>query len=201
MSFINGITQPKDVLLKLVREGNRINFEGNQIDLADHFFNFSVTAHSLRDWCIKYTSQEKYKKQLHEKWNQEQCLLIARDIANSVKHFTIDRYTPDLSGSLVSSTQGIAFYSRENILEKMEAVQQSTEYRDSQTETSPSFIITFTNGDTENLTDYAFNTIKYWEKYFDDNHIPRYPIDCSFIFLNRACWQAWQAMQFKNQPD
>nr|MBF0684875.1 hypothetical protein [Pseudomonas sp.] len=132
MSFISGINEPKDMLLKLVREGNRVNFEEDSENVMDHFFNFSVTAHSLRDWCINYLSQQSNKKQLNQIWDNEKYLVIAKDIANSVKHFKITMYTPNLAGTSSSSTQGVAFYSNENITEKMEKSQQSTEYREPQ---------------------------------------------------------------------
>ena len=51
MSFIQEIVEPKDMLLKLIREGNRINFEECTEDLTDHFFNFSVTV----TWSTKFS--------------------------------------------------------------------------------------------------------------------------------------------------
>lgn len=188
MSFISGINEPKDMLLKLVREGNRVNFEENSENVMDHFFNFSVTAHSLRDWCINYLSQQSNKKQLNQTWDNEKYLVIAKDIANSVKHFKITMYTPNLAGTSSSTAQGVAFYSNENISEKMEKSQQNTEYRESQTQESPSFLITFADATTENLTDYVVKTIRYWVKYFDSNSIPRHLVDDKGIFLNRLCW-------------
>ncbi|MCW4629791.1 MULTISPECIES: hypothetical protein [Marinomonas] len=188
MSFISGINEPKDMLLKLVREGNRVNFEDNPENLMDHFFNFSVTAHSLRDWCINYLSLQENKKQLNEAWDNEKYLVIAKDIANSVKHFKITMYTPDVKGTSSSIIQGVVFYSTENIPAKMEKARQSAEYRESRTEESPSFIVTFTDGTTENLTDYVFKTVKYWVGYFDSHGIPRHVVDHHSIFLNRLCW-------------
>ncbi|SBS29256.1 hypothetical protein MSP8886_01493 [Marinomonas spartinae] len=188
MSFISGINEPKDMLLKLVREGNRVNFEQNAEDVMDHFFNFSVTAHALRDWCINYLSQHQNKKQLNKIWDNEKHLVIAKDIANSVKHFKITMYTPDVKEASSSTAQSITFFSNENIEEKMEKAQKSKEYRESQTQESPSFIVTFTDGETEKLTDYVLKTIKFWVDYFDRNSIPRYTIDQNNIFLNRHFW-------------
>jgi len=51
------------MLLKLIREGNRITFEDEYENISDHFFNFSITAHSLRDWCIKYQGLQSKKKE------------------------------------------------------------------------------------------------------------------------------------------
>lgn len=188
MSFISGINEPKDMLLKLIREGNRVNFEQHTDNVMDHFFNFSVTAHALRDWCINYLSQQGNKKHLNKVWDNEKHLVIAKDIANSVKHFKITMYTPDVKETSSSTAKGIAFYSTENILDKMEKAQQSNEYRESQTQDSPSFIVIFTDGTTENLTDYVFKTIKYWVDYFDSNSVPRYVFDHNSIFLNRVYW-------------
>ncbi|MDW5419269.1 hypothetical protein R6242_22100 [Iodobacter sp. CM08] len=97
-------------------------------------------------------------------------------------------YTPNLTGTSPSTTQNIVFYSNENISEKIEKAEKSTEYRESKTQESPSFLITFADGTTENLTDYIIETTKHWVKYFDTNGIPRYMVDEKGIFLNRLDW-------------
>lgn len=190
MSFIQGINEPKDLLLKLIREGNRIIHEEERIELTDHFFNFSVTAHSLRDWCVKFQNMTKPQSiSSHSAWDRKRYLIIAKDVANSVKHFGIDRYDPSIVGTSENSTEFVAFTLGENIVAKMEKAQTSEEYRKSVSEARPSYLIKFKDEPDFNLTDYVSNTIDYWVDYFDQNGIPRdKPYDSKFIFWHRKFW-------------
>jgi hypothetical protein len=58
---------------------------------ADHFFNFCVTAHSLRDFffeqrCIhEKTIRSKY----YQSWSREPQLVAVKEIANLSKHFLL----------------------------------------------------------------------------------------------------------------
>ncbi|WP_139231721.1 hypothetical protein [Azotobacter beijerinckii] len=178
VSFISGVNEPKDMLLKLIREGNRIIFEEDPAELSDHFFNFSVTAHSLRDWCLKSQNIQSQKKQANEAWDKHSYLVVAKDIANSVKHFGIDRYTPSLAGSEESSTDFVEFLHGEDIPAKMERAHSEEEFRRSVSQPRPSVLITFSDGSSIDLTDYAFKVINYWVGYFDENNIPR---DCAMM--------------------
>jgi hypothetical protein len=193
MSFIQGINEPKDMLLKLIREGNRSIFEDERLELTDHFFNFSVTAHSLRDWCIKFQKMTKTQKVLCQSaWDSERCLVIAKDVANSVKHFGIDLYIPSLSGSSESHTDFVPFTYGEDIPAKMEKAQTSEEYRRSVSKPRPSYLIKFKDEPDFNLTDYIFETINYWVAYFDQNGVPRdQRYDAKLIFCNRKLWDTF----------
>lgn len=189
VSFIQGINEPKDMLLKLIREGNRVIFEESPIELTDHFFNFSVTAHSLRDWYIKFANLQSQKKQLNNIWDQNPTLVVAKDVANSVKHFGITLYTPSLSGSSVSSTGFVAFTYGEDIPAKMEKAREDENFRKSETQPRPSYLIKFTDGTDIDLTDYVFKTTQYWVEYFDKNKVPRDTrYDSKHIYLNRKMW-------------
>lgn len=189
MSFIKGIDEPKDMLLKLIREGNRINFENCTEDLTDHLFNFSVTAHSLRDWCIKFRSVQTNRKSMNQNWDSKPFLVVAKDIANSVKHFGIEMYTPELSGSVNQSASFVEFKYGEDIPEKIYQVMNDESFRNSQAEPGPSYIINFQDGSSITMNDYIFKTINYWIEYFDENNIPRYTDYCAkHIYLNRPFW-------------
>jgi hypothetical protein len=98
MSIISSYKEPKDLLEKLVREGQR-TWRSQQLDhKCDHFFNFCVTAHALRDWCIDYLRLAgSDKDSFHKEMNTLKYLAECRDIANSSKHFSLSK------PSLVSS--------------------------------------------------------------------------------------------------
>lgn len=189
MSFLHGINDPKDMLLKLIREANRINFESEGENIKDHFFNFSVTAHSLRDWCFKYQRLESSKKQMNMTWDNEPFLVVAKDIANSVKHFGISLYTPNIAGSAQKNTMHVVLRTGSNLAEDIEKAKIDPDFRDENSEESPSYKIYFTDGSTISLNDYIFKTVLYWIGYFDSNGIPRdNKVDQRHIYVNRRIW-------------
>lgn len=82
---------PGDLLNKLEREARRITQAAARSDkpaMCDHFFNFCVTAHSLRDWLIH--SKNAPKQSVHDRCNSVAELAACRDIANASKHFALD---------------------------------------------------------------------------------------------------------------
>lgn len=56
--------------------------------MCDHFFNFCVTAHSIRDWVIH--SQNAPRQAVHDRCNRVEVLPACRDIANAGKHFALN---------------------------------------------------------------------------------------------------------------
>lgn len=81
---------PADLLSKLEREARRVAQSAARTDkpaMCDHFFNFCITAHSLRDWVIH--SQIVENQLVHDRCNQFGVLAACRDIANASKHFVL----------------------------------------------------------------------------------------------------------------
>jgi hypothetical protein len=190
MSFIQNISEPKDMLLKLIREGNRITFEEEPENLTDHFFNFSVTAHSIRDWCIKYQGQQAIKKKLNQQWDKQAFLAIAKDVANSVKHFGIDQYQPQLKESEVQKANIVEFCVGENISEKLQKAVKDKDFRKSEGKAKPSYLVRFEDGTEVTLNDYVFKTVTFWVNYFDQNSIPReQSVSAMHLYVNRPFWQ------------
>ena len=76
---------------KLERELYRVHHQRNRINKADHFYNFCVTAHSLRDYFFheKEISSESMQEEYHESWNRDPVLVAVKEIANSSKHFAL----------------------------------------------------------------------------------------------------------------
>lgn len=183
--MIQNILEPKDMLLKLIREGNRIMFEENPENLTDHFFNFSVTAHSIRDWCIKFQSPRLSKQKLNREWDKKPFLAIAKDIANSVKHFGIDYYTPKLKGSEAQTAGFIDISSAEEIAKLL----SDQDYRESQSRPRPSYLVLFEDGEECSLNSYVQETVVFWLRYFDQYEIPReQAVDDKNLYIHRLKW-------------
>jgi hypothetical protein len=76
---------------KLERESYRAYHAHSKIHKADHFFNFCVTAHGMRDYLLehlgKVTPQD--KTPFYKQWEANSILVAVSEIANSSKHFCL----------------------------------------------------------------------------------------------------------------
>jgi hypothetical protein len=81
---------PADLFNKLEREAQRVFLaaaNSEKAAMCDHFFNFCITAHSMRDWVIH--SQNASTQAVHDRCNRVDELAACRDIANASKHFVL----------------------------------------------------------------------------------------------------------------
>src|SRR6185437_2787242 len=76
---------------KAEREAYRSYHARSKTHKADHFFNFCVTAHSLRDFFFEHQGihGRAARAQFHADWNREPLLVAVADIANLSKHFEL----------------------------------------------------------------------------------------------------------------
>ena len=190
MSLLNTVSSPEDMLEKLFREGNGIVFENDAQKLSDLVMNFSITANSLRDWCIKYLNVDKTGKQkLVTQWDAVLALKASKDIANSVKHFTITMYTPTVSGTEVTESKMVEFYSLGDALKGLEALKLDLRKIDQYATIRPSFLINFTDGSKLTLFEFYSGCIREWLKFFEENAIPKSEfLKESLIYSNMKVW-------------
>lgn len=98
--------EPQDLVFKLLREGRRTWLASDPQDKCDYFFNYCVTAHALRDWCIKYLKlSETDKSAFHAEMNLIKYFPECRDIANSSKHFGINSKAACVSGASLTESE------------------------------------------------------------------------------------------------
>lgn len=85
------LDSPAALFRKLERESYRAYHAPTPLAKADHFFNFCVTALSMRDYCLEYlkATTDAQKKPYHDIWNMQPLLVAASEIANSAKHFIL----------------------------------------------------------------------------------------------------------------
>ncbi len=76
---------------KLQRESYRAFHHPGLLHKADHFFNFCITAHSLRDYFLEWAGKAgpSDRQPFEQAWSQEPLLGAVADIANSAKHFRL----------------------------------------------------------------------------------------------------------------
>src|SRR5687768_11491623 len=105
MSLVHGLAGPEDLFSKLERERQAIESAvktNSDVQLSDAIFNFSVSAYHLRDWIDALNLVP--PQDLLSLFATHQELQACRDIANSAKHFQIERYSPTTQDVYVSAT-------------------------------------------------------------------------------------------------
>ena len=91
MDLVPTLNSVRDLLKKLEREAYRAYHSKHPVSMYDHFFNFCITAHSMRDYFFEEGNirDRASKQQYHDEWNNDQFLIACREIANSTKHLVL----------------------------------------------------------------------------------------------------------------
>jgi hypothetical protein len=90
------LASPLALFRKLERESYRAYHAASPLHKADHFFNFCVTASSMRDYTLEHLGMFTHSQQqpYHDAWSKVPALVAAAEIANTSKHFVLrDRGT------------------------------------------------------------------------------------------------------------
>jgi hypothetical protein len=91
MSLSASLKSPLSLFRKLEREAYRAYHAGTALQKADHFYNFCVTAASMRDYMLEHLGKvlPADKRPYHAAWSRVPALQAAAEIANSAKHFVL----------------------------------------------------------------------------------------------------------------
>ena len=141
---------------KLEREAYRAFHHRKVVHKADHFYNFCVTAHSMRDYyieCVSATASE--TSSFHRMWSQEPLIAAVADIANSAKHFMLRDSTrhprsPRLKG-VRRSRSGV-----------FDVYQTSDGELLTNVESRPDLVVTLLDGSRYELYSFVFRVLEYW---------------------------------------
>lgn len=76
---------------KMIREGYRAYHSNKILHKSDHFFNFCITAHSMRDYYLEYLQilDKNLRQPFYDDWEKYPFLVATSEIANSTKHFKL----------------------------------------------------------------------------------------------------------------
>jgi hypothetical protein len=85
------LDSPAALYRKLEREAYRAYHAPTPLAKADHFYNFCVTASSMRDYCLEKVgaTTRTLRKPYDAVWWKEPLLVAAIEIGNSTKHFVL----------------------------------------------------------------------------------------------------------------
>ena len=154
----------EDLFGKLEREWQRAWNAEEAIDQADHFYNFCVTAHSMKDYFFEHKEiiEDEEKDPHRKEWNKEPYLRAATEIANGSKHFKLrDRRTGKLKKKAKTKVKPTA---RESTVFHVDASDEQVDFRE-ESVTRPDLIIELENGEEWSLWDFKSEVIAYWVKY------------------------------------
>ena len=161
MSLIHTFKEPKDILRKLAYDGNLLLWTEDIQWLAYTLFNFSVTAHALRDWCLKHlgVNDSPQEKGFHDSWNKIAALVVVRDIANSSKHFGL-RKASTVSSVNTSTAPWVSFWSEKDFESPQEPVERA------------SYAVSFSDGTSMEIYELVRLTYDAWLSFFQRYSIP-----------------------------
>ena len=156
------------VYQKVLRESHRTWHARDSIHKADHFYNFCITAHSLRDYFLEHKGwggdRENRKKHSaeregqHTEWNSHEVLRAVKEIANSAKHFSLDR-PPQTEATEETTGVAVDVYVAGGELSCVEAV-------------IPDFVVTMASGEKYRLWEIMSDVSEYWRQFPTETGIP-----------------------------
>lgn len=153
---------------KLEREAYRAIHAKTANHKADHFFNFCVTAHAMRDFYLEekgILQNSKPAQVLHTTWNAEPLLVAAKEIANLSKHFQLrDRKTkaptPSKTRRLVRR-QGEMVDVNINPAGDIELIPRP----------SPEIRLTLSDGTRHDLWEFVVDVTEFWREFLKTNGV------------------------------
>ena len=159
----------EDLFGKLEREAHRAWRADKEIGVeqaisqTDHFYNFCVTAHAMRDYffearkIVKDADKQSYRK----KWDKDKILLAATKIANASKHFRLrDRKTGDRKEV---KTNNVEPTTREAEVFQLTVSDEKMDFQEKSV-IQPDLIIELENGEKWDLWNFKAHIIDYWAK-------------------------------------
>lgn len=87
------LSNPLEVMHKMEREAYRAFHQRHIIHKSDHFYNFCITALSMKDSILKHLGEKtkSEKGPYYIEWSSQPCLMAASEIANTAKHMLLEK--------------------------------------------------------------------------------------------------------------
>ena len=152
---------PLALFRKMEREAYRAFHAKTPLHKADHFFNFCVTAASMRDYVLEYLGKvvRADKKPYFHSWAKIPALVAAAEIANSSKHFVLRDPSTGKPKTLATRTVRMRKSSFVDIY--VNAAGQHKTVAVTRTEVS----ITLSDGQVLELSAFSDDIFRYWKNY------------------------------------
>lgn len=148
------LSEPLQVLHKLEREMHRSFHHKNYVHKSDHFYNFCITALSLKDYVLHYLNKKSRadKRPYYDEWSDVDCLKAATEVANTSKHCVLENSPKTKSIERTKS----------NVINVL--INDNGEIRNIE-EIVPDYKITLSDGCEMQLFEFTREIIEYWKNY------------------------------------
>lgn len=155
------LSDPLLVLHKLEREMHRAFHHANYVHKSDHFYNFCVTALSLKDYVLRHLnlSTQKEKQPFWDEWASVECLLAATEIANTAKHCELEKIPKTKS---VEKSKSKVIQMHVNDKGDVKPIEEIV----------PDYKIKLQSGTEIHLFEFTREVIDYWKQYIEAIGIP-----------------------------
>jgi hypothetical protein len=166
------LSNPLEVMHKLEREAYRAFHQRHIVHKADHFYNFCITALSMKDSILNHLGKKtKSEKDLYYvEWAKQPCLIAATEIANTAKHMILtqrcnktreQKITEPKTKEVIPSSTSIV-----NIYED----DQGNRFADID-DNYPDYKVILESGNELSLHEFTKNVIGYWRDYLSHSGI------------------------------
>ena len=155
----------EDLYEKLEREDRRAHYAEKEIDQADHFYNFCVTAHSMKDYFFERKGitkkRDKNKEPYYDQWAENKFLVAASEIANMSKHLMLREWSgePKAVGTKAVEPTKSGFV---NVYFDDDVKKGG---RRNEFVTGPDLIIILEDGEEYELWNFTGQVIRYWKNF------------------------------------
>lgn len=150
---------PGDLVNKLLREEHRAIHAVHPAHLADHLYNFCVTALAVRDHLfVSLRMDAAAKEAFHGLWAAEPARVACREIANTMKHAVL-RAAPQTKAAAESYSTVVNVYrSKEGKLVTLK-------------ERTPDIFVLLSDGTTLNVLELTNAVTSFWKEYFASHDV------------------------------
>jgi len=150
-----------DLYRKLERESYRAYHADSPMHKADHFFNFCVTAHSMRDYCLEHLGLilDSDKQPFYEVWNAVPLLVAVQEIANSSKHYVLRNSKNKIVKALKTRTVRSRYSTFVDIYENEQKDCKFVLVK------RPDVSVTLSDGKVFLLSQFTHEVMEYWRSY------------------------------------
>lgn len=165
MSLSASLNSPSSLYRKLERESYRAYHAPTALQKADHFYNFCVTAASMRDYMLEHLGKvsRTEKQPYHAAWDKVPALVSAKEVANFAKHFVLRE--PGSGALRPVSTRAVrarrstfvdVYASEDGEVSVVKALH-------------PDIKITLSDGQTLSLHAFTHEVLGYWKAYLNSH--------------------------------
>lgn len=153
------LKRPSDLLNKLLREQHRAFHAEHPSHVADHLYNFCVTALALRDHVFEFCSLDSAaRREFNDVWAENPAWVACREIANTMKHSVL-RYPAKTRAAIQTTSQIISVY------------QGADGKLVVRPETRPTIFVLLSDHTTLDVAELTQTVIGFWREYFSQHSL------------------------------